>query len=337
MATNPERRVPKLDSKLNSSVLIWLLDSDPSIRWQVMRSLTKEPEAIVAGERSRVAVEGWGARLLDLQEPDGNWGGHVYWSGRWTSTFETLMLMKDLGLDPADERARRAVGLVRDNVTWGEEFGDSPFFEGETEACINGRVLALGAYFGEISERLVDRLLGEQLEDGGWNCYAPPSQRSSFHTTICVLEGLLEYEKLVASGSATNASNTTNVGDTIQGITAVRDARLRGHEYLLERGLFRSLSTGQVIDPDWTKFSFPTRWYYDVLRGLDYLRKAGAEPDERVAEAIDLVAQKRSADGRWPLENPHAGHIHFDMEGSAGTPSRWNTLRALRVLDWYSA
>jgi hypothetical protein len=228
------------------------------------------------------------------------------------------MLLTDLGPDPASERVRKAIGLVRDHSTWGPEFGNSPFFEGEVEPCINGRALACGAYFGEASDRLAERLLSEQLEDGGWNCEAPPSTRSSFHSTICVLEGLLEYEK--------------EKGAT----TAVTDARRRGAEYLLERRMFRSLSTGGVIKAEWLQCSFPTRWHYDVLRGLDYLRRAGVEPDSRVAEAIGLVEQKRDADGRWPLENPHAGEDHFDMEDGAGKPSRWNTLRALRVLNWSS-
>ena len=226
MATKtPQREVPEP----RKSVIQWLLDSDPSIRWQVMRDLMDESDEVVAGERSRVASEGWGSRLLDLQEPDGQWGGGTL-HPQWTSTLYTLLLLTDLGLDPTSERARRAIGLVRDNCTWGPEFGDSPFFEGEVEPCINGRVLAFGAYFGEASDRLVDRLLHEQLEDGGWNCEAPPSKRSSFHSTICVLEGLLEYEK--AKGAT----------------TAVTDARLRGQEYLLERRMFRSLSTGEVID-----------------------------------------------------------------------------------------
>ncbi len=301
------------------SVMQWLLDSDPSIRWEVMRDLMDESDEIVAGERSRVACEGWGARLLELQASDGQWGGGTWLPRCWISTSDTVLLLRDLGLDPTNERARRAIGLVRDRCTWGPEFGDSPFFEGEVEPCINGRVLASGAYFGEASDRLLDRLLHEQLEDGGWNCYAPPSKRSSFHSTICVLEGLLEYEK--AKGAT----------------TALLDARLRGQEYLMERSMFRSLSTGAVIDHAWTQFSFPTRWHYDVLRGLDYLRSAGVEPDDRLTEAIDLVERKRDSHGRWPLENPHAGKVHFDMENGAGHPSRWNTLRGLRVLDWYSA
>jgi hypothetical protein len=316
MATKrPQREAPEP----RKSVTEWLLDSDPSIRWQVMRDLMDESDEVIAGERARVASEGWGARLLDLQGPDGQWGGGAYVCPGWTSTTDTLHLLRDLGLDSTSERARRAVGLVRDNSTWGPEFDDSPFFEGEVEPCINGRVLALGAYFGEASDRLVDRLLHEQLKEGGWNCEAPASKRSSFHTTICVLEGLLEYEK--AKGAT----------------AAVKEARLRGQEYLLERRMFRSLSTGEVINPDWTQFSFPTRWHYDVLWGLDYLRRAGVKADERITEAIDLVDKKRDGDGRWPLENPHAGKVHFDMEDGTGTPSRWNTFHALRVLDWYSA
>jgi hypothetical protein len=299
------------------SVLTWLLDSDPSIRWQVLRDLKHESPQVVAAERARVASEGWGARLLELQGTDGQWAGDTF-RPHWTSTFYTLLLLRDLGLDPASARAKSAIGLVREKCDWGPEWHNSPFFEGEVEPCINGRVLALGAYFGQASDRLLDRLLGEQLEDGGWNCEAPPSKRSSFHSTICVLEGLLEYEQ--AKGAT----------------PAVTAARLRGQQYLLERSLFRSRSTGKVIDPDWLQFSFPTRWHYDVLWGLDYLRRAGVKSDQRIAEAIDLAQKKPYQTGRWLLENPHAGLVHFDMEDGAGKPSRWITLRSLRVLDWYS-
>lgn len=297
------------------TVLDWLLDSDPSIRWQVMRDLTEEPYEVVAAERSRVASEGWGARLLDLQAPDGQWGGGSY-HPYWTSTTYTLQLLRDLGPDPTSDEARRAVTLVRDSaVTTLDESGQS-FFLGETEPCINGMVLAMGAYFGEASEELLDRLLEEQLDDGGWNCEAPPSKRSSFDTTICVLEGLLEYER--ARGA----------------VAGVTEARVRGQEYLLERRMFRSLSSGEVIDPNWTLFSFPTRWHYDVLRKLDYLRSADVEPDDRIAEAIELVEKNRGEDDRWPLQNPHPGQVHFDIDEGTDKPSRWNTLRALRVLNW---
>jgi hypothetical protein len=296
----------------------WLLDSDPSIRWQVMRDLGGEANDADAAERSRIASEGWGAKLLDRQRPDGKWGDGTS-EPQWASTLHTLLLLRVMGLDPGSARTRAMVRVVRDRVTWGPEFGDSPFFEGEVEPCINGGTLALGSYFGESSDRLVDRLLGEQLKDGGWNCEAERgSVRSSFHTTICVLEGLLEYEK----AKGTNA--------------AVTNARARAHEYLLERRMFRRLSTGKVIDPSWTRFCFPTTWHYDVLRGLDYLRGAGVECDERVAEAIGLVLKRQHQNGRWPLHKPHADPIHLDMEGGQGKPSRWNTLRALRVLSWWS-
>ena len=296
----------------------WLLDSDPSIRWQVMRDLGGEAYDAVAAERSRIASEGWGAKLLDRQRPDGKWGDGAS-EPQWASTLHTLLLLRIMGLDPGSARTRAMVRVVRDRVTWGPEFGDSPFFEGEVEPCINGGTLALGSYFGESSDRLVDRLLGEQLKDGGWNCEAERgSVRSSFHTTICVLEGLLEYEKAKGANAA------------------VTNARARAHEYLLERRMFRRLSTGKVIDPSWTRFCFPTTWHYDVLRGLDYLRGAGVERDERVAEAIGLVLKRQHQNGRWPLHKPHADPIHLDMEGGQGKPSRWNTLRALRVLSWWS-
>ncbi|OGN89403.1 MAG: hypothetical protein A2Y88_04195 [Chloroflexi bacterium RBG_13_48_10] len=302
--------------KPKKAVIKWLLDSDPAIRWQVMRDLTKEPDEFIVAERKRVATEGWVAQLLALQDADGKWGGVIF-PAKWASTFYALLLLRDMGLEPTSEQARKAVSLVRHKVTWGQEHGNSPFFEGEVEPCINGRVLALGAYFGGASDQLVDRLLSEQLEDGGWNCEAPPSRRSSFNTTICVLDGLLAYEN--AKGAC----------------TAVTDARLRGQEYLLVRGMFRRLSTGEVIDRSWLRFSFPPTWHYDVLRGLDYLRSARVEPDEQVIEAVDLVAKKQHQNGRWPLQNPHLDQVNFAMEGPAATASRWNTLRALRVLDWY--
>ena len=326
MATNPPKRQAP---KPNSSVIHWLLDSDPSIRWQVMRDLIGAPAEEVAAERGRVATEGVGARLLALQGADGSWAGTA-WNRGWDSTMHVLSLLRELGLDPASDEARRAVGLVRDRVTWkgwdwdgtwrGWDWDGNPFFAGEVEPCINGQVGASGAYFVQDIQRIVDRLLGEQLPDGGWNCEAANgSTRSSFNTTICVLEALLEYE--LAGGSSAE----------------VTEARLRGQEYLLERRLLRRRTTGEVIDPAWTRFSFPTWWHCDVLRGLEHLRRAGATPDERVTEAIKLVESKRDGDGRWPLENRHPGTMAVEVDEGEGRPSRWNTLRALRVLDWYSA
>ena len=320
MATpSPKRQAPQL----TSSVIQWLLDSDPSIRWQTMRDLTDAPDKEIAAERARVGTEGTGAQLLALQSSNGRWGGAA-WNHGWDSTMHVLSLLREMGLDPESSEAQRAVGLVRDHVTWRgcgpQEADDNPFFAGEVEPCINGQVAASGAYFGQDVQGIIDRLLGEQLADGGWNCEAPNgSMRSSFNTTICVLEALLEHER--AGG----------------GSPALTTARLHGQEYLLERHLFHRRSTGEVIDAAWTRFAFPTWWHYDVLRGLEYLRRADVAPDERVAEAINLVASKRDGNGRWPLETQYPGKMPVETDEGEGQPSRWNTLRALRVLDWYSA
>lgn len=308
------------------TVLDWLLDSDPALRWQVLRDLTDAPRDDVAADRGRVAVEGWGGRLLALRSDDGQWAGGAcfpadfrgdFSAGQpWTSTFPTLTLLRHFGVDPDAEQIRETVVLVRDNCRW--EHAGQPFFAGEVEPCINGRTVGLGAYFGVDVDDIVTRLLAEQLDDGGWNCEAENgSVRSSFHTTICVLEGLLEHER-ATGGSAESIA-----------------ARHRGGEYLLQRQLFRRLSTGEVVKPNWLRFSFPTWWHYDVLRGLDYFRVAGNDPDPRLAEAVDLVRSKQQADGRWLLENTHPGQVHFTMEEGDGAPSRWNTLRAMRVLNWY--
>jgi hypothetical protein len=304
-------------------VLDWLLDGDPAIRWQVLRYLTNASPGEVQAERDRVATEGWGVKLLALQGMDGQWAGGTYWpandddpSQPWTATTYTLLLLRDFGLNPNSPEARQAVKLVRDNSRWEE--GNQPFFEGEVEPCINGMVVALGACFGEIVDQVVERLSREQLTDGGWNCEAESgSTRSSFHTTICVLEGLLEHER--ATG----------------GTPESRKARHRGEEYLLERGLLRQKSTGELISRDWLKFSYPTRWFFDVLRGLDYFRAAGGASDQRLEEAIEVVKSKEQPDGRWLLENTHPGNVHFALEDGDGQPSRWNTLRALRVLRWH--
>jgi hypothetical protein len=319
----PKRQAPKTERL----VIEWLLDSDPSIRWQVMRDLIGSPAEEVAAERSRVATEGAGARLLSLQATDGRWGGAA-WNRGWNSTMHVLMLLRDLGLDPASDQARRATDLVRDRVTWKgcgpQECEVNAFFDGEVEPCINGQVAAVGAYFGQDVRGLVARLLAEQLPDGGWNCEAAAgSTRSSFNTTICVLEALLAYER----------SNG--------GSQEIIEARLRGQEYLLERHLFRRRSTGEVIERDrkggskWTRFAFPTWWHYDVLRGLEYLGRAGVAYDERMAEAIELVAKKRDGDGLWPLETRYPGVMPVQMDEGEGQPSRRNTMRALRVLSWF--
>jgi hypothetical protein len=303
-------------------VIDWLLDADPAIRWQVMRDLLDEPPDAVAAERARVAAEGWGARLLALQQPDGLWDGKA-WSNDHTDTFHVLELLRRFGLDPAGAEARHAIDLVRAHVTWGAgheydvPWGRNGFFEGEVEPCINGNVVAAGGYFGVDMTPLVERLLGEQLPDGGWNCEVENGATvSSFGTTINVLEGLLEHERAIGGSDRAAA------------------ARRRGEEYLLERRLLRRRSTGELIDPEFLTFAFPHWWHYDVLRALDYLRDAGVR-DDRVAEALDVVDGARGDDGRWPIQRTWAGEDHFELEGPVGTPSRWNTLRALRVLRWF--
>ena len=303
----------------------WLLGSDPAIRWQAMRDLTDAPADQVAAERARVATEGWGARLLALRRGDGLWHTDAS-DSEWPSLLALLML-RDMGLDASSEQARQAIGLVRDNATWHSRgpWHGTPVFAGEVEPCINGRVVTVGSYFGLDVTAIVERLLGEQMADGGWNCEQENgSTRGSFHSTINVLEGLLEHAR--ATGGSDD--HTAALG--------------RGQEYLLERRMLRRLSSGELIDTAFTSFSYPTGYHYDALRGLDYLRAAGVTPDARVAEAIDLVSSKRDADGRLPLENPHKGEmvnarlrdLEFGMDEREGRPSRWNTLRGLRVLRW---
>jgi len=298
------------------------MDGDPGIRWQVMRDLTDQEPGAIAAERSRVATEGWGARLVAQQSSAGYWGDGAKWD---LITLYSLVTLKDLGLDPTSKQARRMIERVEKRLVF-RPLNNRPYLHGETEPCINGRILAIGAYFSEPNDALAKRLLGEQLEDGGWNCEAwpflspkrPPSRRSSFHTTICVLEGLLDYERAGRKSPA------------------VTRARKRGEQYLLERRMFRSLRTGKVIDERWLRFSFPIFWHYDVLRGLDYMRNAGVKPDGHVREAIQIVMKRRHQNGRWPLNLLHPERIPLEMETAVGSASRWNTLRALRVLRWYN-
>jgi hypothetical protein len=310
------------------SVIEWLLDSDPSIRWQVMRDLLGAPEPEWAGERAAVAAEGWGARLLSCEDEDGQWAGGAFFprdfdarewrevGQPWTATAFSLSQLREFGLDPSSDRAQRAVRLIGANSRWEE--GGQPYWEGEVEECINGRTVADGAYFGVDVSSLVGRLVGERLDDGGWNCErANGSVRSSFATTINVLEGLAEYER--ATG----------------GTRESRQARQSGEEFLLERGLFRRRSTGEPADEQFLRFTYPNRWRYDVLRALDYFRSTGAAPDPRLGEAAGHVRSRRREDGTWVLDWRPPGRVWFEMDGGVNEPSRWVTLRAMRVLGWW--
>jgi hypothetical protein len=308
-------------------VLDWLLQGDPAIRWQVMRDLTDASSDDIAAERARVEHEGWGARLLALEDTDGLWDGGACFPANfaggepgqpWTATMHILQTLQIFGLDPRSEAARRSIALVAEHGHW--EHDGQRYFDGEVEPCINGRTIETGAYFGLDVAPIVDRILDERLADGGWNCEAENgSVRTSFDTTINVLDGLLQFER--ATG----------------GSEAVTEARRSGEEYLLERGLFRRKSNGEVVDQTYLEFAFPYYWQYDVLRALDYFRAAEAERDPRMSEAIEVVRSKRQPDGRWLLGRVLPGRVHFHLEDGVGAPSRWITLRALRVLRWWDA
>lgn len=310
------------------SAIDYLLQGDPAIRWQVLRDLADAPAADVAAERARVATEGWGARMLALQAEDGRWDGGTYRPGwadeerpffdAWTATHFSLQALMEYGLDPASTAAGRAVERVRENVRW--EHAGQRYFDGEVEPCINGTALAIGAYFGQDVRAIVDTITSQRMPDGGWNCFAEDgSVVSSFHSTICVLEGLLAWE--VATG----------------GTEASRTARASGEEYLLERGLYRRRSTGEAADPRMTMLSFPVRWFHDVLRGLEHFRVADRR-DPRLADAIALLRGKEDENGMFRYENCHEGPRLFAHEDEGeGFPSRWITLRALRVLRWWDA
>ena len=294
----------------------WLLDSDPAISWQTMRDLTDASAASVDAVRARIPRQGLGAQILASQESNGVW--RRIGEPDWLPTLFMAQLLRATGADPADPEVQSAMERLNSGFSWHQAFGAKPFLEGEVEPCINGGVLAIGAYFGHPSQSLAHRLVTEQLDDGGWNCEAPKSTRSSFHSTICVLEGLLEYERAVGSAPQIAA------------------ARQRGEEYLLQRALFRRLSTGNIANPEFLELAYPPRYHYDILRALDHFRAANAPPDPRMNEAVQWIESRRQADGRWLLDRVYNEALAFPFSESAGEPSRWNTLRALRVLRWFN-
>lgn len=297
------------------NVIDWLLGSDPAIRWQVMRDLTDAPPDEVAAERARVAKEGWGAQLLAAQDPDGRWSGGTFFP-RWIATADTLHLLYLFGPEPDAEEVQRAIAPIHEAARWDYD-PDLRFWEGEVEPCINGRTVAIGAYFGQDVRGIVERLLTEQMADGGWNCEQENgSTRGSFDSTLNVLEGLLEHERSTGANGEVTA------------------ARQRGEEYLLERRLLHRLSDGEVPQKRWLYVGFPNAWFYDVVRVLDYMRQARPRPDERMSEALDIVESKRGADGRWPLDHAYHDRLLIDLDEAQGGPSRWITLRALRTLRW---
>jgi hypothetical protein len=303
-------------------VVDWLLAGDPSIRWQVLSDLLDAPVADVEAERSRVANEGWGARLLALQDPEGTWAQGLY-SPKWVSTTYTMLLLRDLGLSCDNAQAQKACAVLLDSTVGPHSRGGIGW---ASETCINGLVLSILSAFGvedDRLERFVDHLLGEQMDDGGWNCrYRRGAHHASMNTTILALEGLGRYEGHRARQA--------------RRLTAVRNAQRRGREFLLVHHLYRSHRTGNVIQRNYVRFAYPPQWHFDILRGLDYFRYAEAARDHRLDDAMDLLRSKEGSDGRWTLEHRYKARYWFQME-TLGRPSRWNTLRALRVLDWWES
>lgn len=307
-------------SACSSEVTSWLLGGDPAVAWQVQRNLLGRAESTWSRTRQRVAHEGWGARLLSNRTDDGHWGGGLY-QPKWISTFYTLRLLTHLGLATTHRAARSSCRLLLDEgVT--ENGGVSFWSSGQTDTCVTAMLLSMACYFGFADDERCDRmlawLLAEQMTDGGWNCERERARHSSFHTTISTLEGLFAFES--ARG----------------GDLAVRRAADRGRDYFLRHRLYRSERTGDVVRPSFAKLSFPPRWFFDVLRGLEHFVAVGAPWDERLGDAVGVLRSARTKDGRWRVQNWHTGKEHFHIEGGR-EPSRMNTLRALRVLRWVDA
>ena len=300
-------------------VIDWLMESDPAIRWQTMRDILGKPAAQWRREQLWVANEGWGHRLLSLRDRSGKWGGGIY-SPKWISTTYTLLLLRDMGLPRDNPAGSAGARLLLGRLT--EETYKKQLLK--LDMCIVGMYLSLTTYFDVQDSRvqmLLEQALLDQMDDGGWNCKRRlhQSSHSSLHTTINVLDGLADYAQYRGRKAA----------------AAVVEPMCRAREFILQHRLFRSDKTGQVIREAFTKFSFPPRWHWDVLRGLDHFRRMDAPRDPRLEDAIELVRSRRSADGRWKLQNHYRGKEFFKLE-KPGQPSRWNTLRALRILQWWN-
>jgi hypothetical protein len=307
----------------DAAVTRWLLAGDCAIRWQVLRDLLGAREEVWRAEQRRVATSGWGLRLLGRQRDDGNWGRGPY-RPKWTCTTYTMQLLWQMGLEPRHPAAV-AAGRRCLEEGLGDDGGINFWRPGRKigETCVTGMILGQLGHF-RVDDRRVDRilgyLLGEQMPDGGWNCRRPDGAvHSSFHTTISVLEGLREH--VPRDGGRSRAAE---------------EAAVRAREFLLAHRLFRSHRTGRTVAGEMTRFHFPPHWHYDVLRGLDYFRSVGAPRDARLRDAIRLLESRRAAGGRWLLPRGYPGAVHFAME-APGAPSRWNTLRALRVLAWWAS
>ena len=305
-------------------IINWLMEGDPAIRWQTLRDLMDVPEQTWKTEQQRTMHIGWGAQLLSLQNNNGCWGGGIY-TPKWTSTTYTLLVLHSIGI-PRDCQAGKRGALLMLKELLGETC-DTEFQQKlkKCDRCIVGMILQLAVYFkiDDIRiEAIVDNLLSEMMPDGGWNCrrsHSSQPHHSSFHTTFNVLEGIYEYVQ-------------RGYGALLSDVSTAEQSAL---ELMLQHKLYKSDKTGQIINAKFTRLSFPYRWHYDVLRGLEYFARAGMPQDKRIQDAIDLLQKKRRKDGRWPVQQKYPGKVFFDME-QTGRPSRWNTLRALRVLRWWN-
>ena len=319
------------------ALIAWLLDSDPALRWQVERDLVREPPEVWEATRLRIATEGFGARLLALQDSDGQWAGGAFFpadfdfhgpeaaegAGQpWTATTWTLNSLREWGLDPAVLRERRTAELLAENSRW--EYESLPYWSGEVDCCINAWTVANGLWLGTDITSIVGWFLEHRLSDGGWNCeWVEGSTRSSFHSTLNSLKGLLAYDSTTGGTDATHA------------------VRRAGEEYLLQRGLFRRLSTGEPLAPWVDRFAYPFRWFYNVLNAAEYFRQVslldGVRPDPRIADAIELIRAARQPDGTWLQAGRHPGRVWFEVDVPVGEPSRWLTLFGTRVLAWWDS
>jgi hypothetical protein len=304
---------------MGDPILDWLTDGYPAIRWQTERDLLQTTPEIWVATRSEVGRAGWGKRLLDRQDSDGAWGNGLY-SPKWTSTTYTLLLLRRLGLPPSNSKAIAGCQKLLDDADWIN--GGVSLFKGQrlAEKCINGMILSLVSYFDVPDVRadsVAEMLHAGRMLDGGWNCEDyRGATHSSFHTTISVLEGLLEWKRRTGTADVDNAIAS-------------------GQEFMLRHQMFLSHRTGEVINEAWTTFHFPPRWHYEVMRGMDHLQDAGAQKDHRAARAMELVRSKRRKDGLWDKGPQYSGKVFFVLEPGRA-PGRWNTLRALRVLSWWS-
>jgi hypothetical protein len=304
----------------NDFAIKWLMEGDPSIRWQTMRDLLDEEPAVIRRERARTVKEGWAARLLSFREPAGLFGGGLY-GPKWISTTYTLLLLRRLGIPPDTGNIKISCWLLLDKGFFSD--GGINYFQTMScsETCVTGMILSILGYFrypDDRTENLVSYLLREQMPDGGWNCQKyRGATHGSFHTTISVLEGLHYYK----SGRD-------------QQKPAIDASIKRAVQFLLCHRLYKSHRSGKTIDPRMTRLSFPPRWRYDIIRGLDYFQKIQTAYDSRMDDALEILVRKRRSDGTWPLQQRHPGRTFFEMEHT-GQPSRWNTLRALRILKWF--